>query len=347
MSFILWGISHKTAPLKVREKFSFSRKQIPEVLIKLSRKEGTSEMVILSTCNRMEIYTTSDYPEEVREFLSSKLCIEKEELQYFYFLKDKKVIKHLFLVSSGVDSQIIGETQILGQVKNAYFQAKELGMTGKYLNRLFQKAIEVGKLVHRVTKISQGNISIGSVALKLAEDRGGDLKEKKILIIGTGKIGELVAKYLIGKGVSGTFVANRTYEKARELAEKIGGEAIRFDNLKVKIKETDIIISATGSPHLILKKGLIQEIMEFRKKPLCIIDLALPRDVDPEIKTLEKVSLYNLDDLNLIREENYRKRKKEVKKVKKIVQKEVEKFWKGIIPTFKAQKLELVHVPVA
>ncbi|MBU0478191.1 glutamyl-tRNA reductase [bacterium] len=345
----LIGLSHKTAPLRVREKYSFSKKQIPEIY-KLLYNDLIREAVVLSTCNRTEVYVTTpacqdfadkDYSEKVREFLCNALSITNHELRYFYFLEKKEVIKHLFKVSSGIASQVVGETQILGQVKNAYFQAKESGMTNGYLDKLFQKAIEVGKIVREKTKISEGNISIGSVALKMIENLYGGLKGKKILIIGTGKISELVAKYLVDRGIAGTFVANRNYEKAKELAEKINGKVVRFNFLRDEIRTTDIVISATACPHLILKKEMIQEIMKFRKEPLCIMDLALPRDVDPEIKNINKIFLYNLDALNLTVEENYKKRIREAQEAEKIIKEEGGKFWN------KEKRLKLVLVPAA
>lgn len=334
---ILLGISHKTAPVKVRERYSFSRRRISEILIRLSRNEIIDEVVLLCTCNRTEVYANTparrdlaygDFIQAAKKSLYSELQIANYELQYFYFLQNEDVIKHLFRVGAGLDSQVIGESQIQGQVKNAYSHAKELGTTGKYFNNLFQKAIEAGKIVRRTTKISEGNISIGTVALRLAENLLGTLNGKKILIIGTGKTGELVAKYLADKGVSGSFVANRTHEKAIELASKIGGRAVRFNNLKNEIKDTDIVISATASPHFILKKEMIKEIMSHRRAHLCLMDLALPRDIDPEIKCINNVSLCNLDDFSLMIEENYRKRVQEAKKAEEVIKEEVKNFWK-------------------
>lgn len=349
--YILLGISHKTAPVNVRERYSFSKRKAQEVLNKLSHNEMVGEAVILFTCNRTEVYATANYPEEARKFLYSELQIINCEYQYFYFLKGSDVVKHLFRVSSGLDSQVIGENQILGQVKNAYFKAKELKMTRKYFNKLFQKAIEVGKIVRDNTKISEGNVSICSVALKLLENLYGTLKNRKILIIGTGKIGELAAKYLKDKGISGTFVANRTYKKAIELAAKINGRAVGFNSLKDEIKNTDIIISATASPHLVLKKDDIFEALSHNiNHKLTIMDLALPRDVAPEIKNINNVILYNMDDINLIVEENHEKRIQEAKKAEKIIEKEAEKFWQCLSyqpSTINYRPSRLVRVKVA
>ncbi|MFQ5866899.1 MAG: glutamyl-tRNA reductase [bacterium] len=331
MNLILIGISHKTAPLKIRERFAFSRKRLGEALSKLLEMESIDEAVILSTCNRVEIYTCINDMEmgqvELRNFLVNYHHLEENRnSKYLYLLKDKEAIKHLFRVASGLDSQVIGENQILGQVKSAYLQAKEMGTTNGLFNRLFQKASAVGKLVRTKTRISQGNLSIGKVALKMLEEFWQRLTGKKILIIGTGKIGELVTKYLKDREVSGVFIANRTYENACLLASKVGGKAVRFDRLKEELKEADIVISATASPHLIIKREIISEIMELRRKTLVIMDLALPRDVDPEVKNVSNVILYNLDDLNSIIESNHKQRKEEAKRAEKIVEEETEKF---------------------
>ncbi len=331
MNLSLIGISHKTAPLQIREKFAFSKKQLREALSKLLENESIDEAVIISTCNRTEIYACVNDMElgtvELRNFLLNYHHLEENRnSRYLYFLKDREVIKHLFRVASGLDSQVIGENQILGQVKSAYLQAKEMGTTNGQFNRLFQKASAVGKLVRTKTRISQGNLSIGKVALKMLEEFWQRLTGKKILIIGTGKIGELVARYLKDKGASGVFIANRTYENACLLASKVGGKAVRFNRLKEELREADIVITATASPHLIIKKEMISEIMELRKKTLVIMDLALPRDVNPEVNNVSNVILYNLDDLNSIIESNYKERKEEAKRAEKIVEEEKEKF---------------------
>ncbi|NOZ64064.1 MAG: glutamyl-tRNA reductase [Caldiserica bacterium] len=332
MDFVLWGINHRSAPLKVRERFSFSCRKVEEILMRWSKSEVIDELVVLSTCNRTEVYVASGFPGEVQEFLREELHLRGYPPEYFYFLQNKDMVRHLFYVASGIDSQVMGENQILSQVKEAYFRAKEAGSTGKHFNKLFQKAMEVGKIVRRKTKISAGNVSVGSVALKMVENLWGGLEGKRILIIGTGKIGELVARYLTQKGISGTFVANRTYKKAVELAGKIGGKAVRLDNLRKEVESADIVISATSSPHLILKKKLVQEVMRCRKEPLCMMDLALPRDIDPEIKNIDKVVLYDLDTLNLIVAENHKMRMKEAEKAKVIIEEEVEKLWKRMDP---------------
>ncbi|KKL11531.1 hypothetical protein LCGC14_2544880, partial [marine sediment metagenome] len=293
--------------------------------------------IILSTCNRIEVYaqiTRGNFGqqktlpfESLKKFLGDYHSIENGGLDsYLYRFTNREAIHHLFRVASGLDSQVLGETQILGQVRSAYSLALEAGTTDWFLDRLFEKAIEVGKRVRRKTEISRGSVSIGSVALRMLERELGNLEGKKILIIGVGKIGELVTKYLLDKGIDSVIVSNRTYEKAVSLAQRIGGKAIRFDGLKAELKKVEVIISATASPHLILRKMDILEAVRERINPLFIIDLALPRDIDPRIKEIRGVTLYDLDDLKGVIEENYRRRKEEARLAEVIVRKEVQKF---------------------
>lgn len=349
MNYILLGTSYKTAPVEIREKYSFSKKQLVNTLSEFFMIDIIDEIVILSTCNRSEVYVVSEYVYEVKKLLEYKLRILNDDLKYFYFLKNIDVMKHLFCVSSGLDSQVIGENQILSQVKDAYFQARETKTISKYLNILFQQAFRVGKLVRQKTEISKGNISVATIALKLLEKQYSTLKNKKILIIGTGKISQLVLNYMLDKKINVVFVANRTYQKAVELANMISGKAVMFDKLKDELKNTDIVISATSSPHLILKKEIVKEVMKHRSSPLCIVDLAIPRDVDPEIKNVKNVVLYNLDDLNIIIENNYKKRMIEAQKAQYIVETEVEKFlqWmKDLVVPVNEENLKLAAVQV-
>lgn len=337
MDLFLLGISHKTAPVLIRQRYSLSKDKIKESLLKLSCNKMIAECVILSTCNRTESYIVTTLVDLAKEYLYKELEIIYEDKGLFYLMKDKDVVRHILRVASGLESQLIGETQILGQVKDAYLMAKELGMTGRYLNRLFQKALEVGGDIRKKTKISDGNLSIGSVAIRLIENLLGRLNERKILIIGTGKIARLVTIYLAKRGISGVFVANRTYERALRLSREIGGKAVRFESLKDNIKDIDIIITATASTNFILESEVIKEVMESRKRPLFIIDLAVPHDADPRIKGISNVVLYNLDDLSSIIEENFKKRMIEAKKAEGIIEKEVERFLRHLSPSLLVQ----------
>ena len=331
MSLLVVGINHKTASLKVRERISFTRRKLKETLGELKKIPPVLGIVILSTCNRTEIYAHLEEKENDKEqilkfLLQSHQITEEEFNRYSYILEDIDGIRHLFRVASGLDSQVLGETQILGQVKSSWRMSKDLEVTSKLLEGLFEKAVEVGKIVRTKTKISQGNVSIGTVAIKMLEQRFKDLGDKTILIIGAGKIGTLVSKYIKEKGTRGIFVSNRTYEKARQLASDCGGEAINFKRLKEKLKTVDIVISSTASPHLVLKKDTLAEVMQERKEPLLIMDIALPRDVDPEARKIRNIFLYDLDDLKSVVEENFARRKEEAKLAEAIIQRELNRF---------------------
>ena len=323
MNYKLFGINFKIADLNIRSKYSYTKKRISEFLIELSKY--FSELVIISTCNRTELYLLSKINNlEILKIIKEKLNIQDNDIKYFYFIEGIDVIIHLFRLASGIESQIVGENEILHQVKESYLLSKELGLTGNNFNRLFQKAIEVGKLVRTKTDISKGNISIASVVFNMI----GDYFNKKILIIGTGKVSELLVNYLKGKEVDVTVISNKNYEKALELAKIVNGKAGNFDILKEKLRESDFVISATSSPHYILKENDIVEIMKNREKELVIFDLACPCDVEPSIKKLKNVCLFNLDDIHIIMDSNYKKRLLEIPKVEKIIYEEIEKLCK-------------------
>ncbi|MCQ9208102.1 MAG: glutamyl-tRNA reductase, partial [Omnitrophica bacterium] len=302
-----------------------------EALLKLRHQDLIWGVIILSTCNRMEIYIHSlnnnSSLEKIERFLINCFQVWKEDIKsYFYMLEDIDAIKHIFRVASGLDSQVLGETQILGQVKSAWSIAKEKGVSGDFLDNIFEKAIEAGKLVRSQTKISQGNVSIGSVAIKMLKDYFRKLQDKLVLIIGAGKISRLMSEYLKEQGAKSIFVSNRTYIKACALASECAGEPINFDRLKEKLKTVDIVISSTASPHLILKRETLEEVMQTRRKPLFILDLAVARDIDPEAKDIDGVSLYDLDSLKYVIEENYNKRKREIGFTEEIIQKELDQL---------------------
>lgn len=331
MSLVLIGISHKTAPIRVRERFSFTNEQLKEGLKKINSVDSVLGVVILATCNRMEIYAhLSDNNlgmQELNLFLRDNFLVNEAQIRrYFYVLNDADVIGHIFKVACGLDSQILGETQILGQVKSAWEIASQEGVTCELSDALFADAVRVGKEVRLLTEISQGNISIGSVAIKMLEERFEGIQDKSILVIGTGKIGSLVCNHLKEKHVSAIFVSNRTYAKACELALHCGGKAINFNQIKNELITADIIISSTSSPHIILSHNTLLRVMKLRNKPLVIMDLALPRDVDPQAKDISGISLFALDDLKSVVEENCAKRQKEAVSAEKIIQKRLSRF---------------------
>ncbi len=331
MSLVLIGISHKTASIRIREKFSWTNDQLSEGLKKLYAIDSVRGVIVLSTCNRMEIYThLTDNVLGMRElirFLKGSFSAKEFQIKrHFYVLKDAGVVKHIFRVASGLDSQILGETQILGQVKFAWEMASRAGVTCDLSDALFADAVSAGKEVRSSTEISQGNVSVGSVAIEMLEEQFGRIQNKSILVIGTGKIGSLVCNYLKQKNVSTIFVSNRTYARACELALRCGGKVINFSQLKDELRTADIIISSTSSPHIILSYNRLSEAMKLRNKPLTIMDLALPRDVDPQAKNIPGISLFVLDDLKSVVEVNHAKRQKEAISAEKIIQKRLSMF---------------------
>lgn len=333
-ALLLIGMSHRTTPVEIREKFSFSNKRLPHALDELNRIDSVRGAVILSTCNRTEIYAEAvNAPtaiSEIKRHLLDAGNIDRADdiSRGLYILNNVEAARHIFRVASGLDSQVLGEVQILGQVRSAWKAARDIGRTTETLDGLFEKALDVGCLVRAETKISQGNVSIGSASLRMLEEKFGDLKAKKILIIGAGKIGVLVSRYLREKGIGGIFVSSRTYEKAKALASNCGGKAVSFSQLNDELKKSDIVISATSSPHIILKKDVLEELMKARERGLVIMDLALPRDVDPAAGDIPGIWLYDLDDLKFVVEENYNKRKEAAKFAEEIIQRELEQFLK-------------------
>ncbi len=330
MNLLLVGASHKTAPLKVRERFSLTRRQLRESLTQLKKEDSVLGAAILSTCNRIEFYVhlanMNSCNERVKNLLFEHCHIKKNDLRYFYILKGADAAGHIFRVASGLDSQVLGETQILGQVKTARATAGDAGAISGLLDAVFEKAVETGKKVRTETKISRGNVSLGGAAIRMIEEKFSDLQGKLILIIGAGKIGGLVSKYLKKKKIKGIFVSNRTYTKACELAENCGGEAVNFSRLGEKLRKVDVVITSTSSPHLILRRKILGEVMKTREKPLLIVDLALPRDVAPEAREIPGISLYDLDDLKSIVDENYSRRIEEAGAAEAIVQSELDKL---------------------
>lgn len=328
MNFILVGTNHKTSPIEIRERLSFSKKRLRDTLFLLKESEVVKAAVILSTCNRVEIYCAAEDVaaaiQQIQDFIARYHEIDKQKfLPYLYIYQGKEAIQHLFNVSCGIDSQIIGENQILEQIEFAYAQARGAAVINDFLTRIFTKAIDTGTKVRNNTEISRGNITIASIAISLMKYKLLSLQDKKLLIIGVGKICELVARNLQREKIKAVFISNRNFEKAVQLADYIGAEAVGFDNLRQKLKETDIIISATSSPHLVLKKEDFKDI----HKPLLIIDLAVPRDVDPEVKYIEGINLFCLDDLDFLIEKNLEKRKNAIPQALKIIEHEVESLW--------------------
>lgn len=323
---VVLGINHKTAPVEVREKFSFTGKHIAEVNHLLSVHAALSENLILSTCNRVEIYAVtkkddSDCLNRIRNFLGEYHKINISDFENrFYLHKNEKVVEHLFRVSSGLDSMVIGEMEILGQVKEAYRAAHNAKTTGKVLHRLFEKAFNTAKKIRTETAITRGTVSVSSATVRLARKILGELADKKVLIIGAGKVGEQLVLYLKKNGLKSILVTNRTFEKAQVLAKNFGAEAVIFENYHDKLSDVDIVIASTGAPHSIIKNDDIMHLMPKRhQRPLFLIDLAVPRDVEQEVNKIDNVYLYDIDDLQKIVDENINLRKSELENCEKII----------------------------
>jgi len=325
MNLAVIGINHKTAPVEIREKFSFSPKQIVEVNRRLKEEGVLSENLILSTCNRMEIYAVagqqSDFIGPIKDFLSRFHNLRLADYEnIFYVYRDKEAVEHLFRVAAGLDSMVIGEMEILGQVKKAYQDARQSRSTGKILNRLFEKAFNNAKKIRTDTSIGRGAVSVSSAAIRLAKKILGSLGDKVALIIGAGLIGEQLVLYLKKNGIKDILVANRTLEKAKILTDKFSATAVSFDGFKQKLGEVDIVITSTGAPHCIIRKEEMLELMPKRKqKPLFIIDLAVPRDVEEEVNKIDNVYLYDIDDLQKIVQQNISLRKNELDTCNRII----------------------------
>lgn len=325
MNLIAVGTNHKYSPVEIREKLSFLKKGLKKALVSLAGFAGIKATVILSTCNRVELYASTQDTDTgiktLKAFLSahhhqSSLRIEP----YLYTYIGKEAIRHLFRVSAGLDSQIIGESQILEQVRFAFGEARTVEATDRLLDTIFAHAMRASLRVRKESGIAKGQVSIASIIAGLIKRRYGCIKNKRILIIGVGKIAELITRYIKEEGAKTVFIANRTYAKAWQLARCMGAEVVRFDRLKEKLLDTDIIISATASPHFILKKEDLRDI----NNPLLIIDLAVPRDVDPQVKYMEGISLFCLDDLDFIIENNLQSRRQSMPQALEIINKEVE-----------------------
>lgn len=337
MELIAIGINHKTAPVEVREKFSFSAKQALEDNRLLKESAFLAENLILSTCNRVEIYAVAgrnkDCADNIKSFLAQFHNLNLLDYQdKIYIYKDKEAVRHLFGVAAGLDSMVIGEMEILGQVKKAYQDAYQSRTTGKVLNRLFEKAFNTAKKIRTDTFIGQGVVSVSSVAVRLAKKILGQLKDKEVLIIGTGTVGEQLVLYLKKNGIKSILVANRTFEKAKSLADKFAACAISFEDFKARLAQVDIVIASTGAPHCIMHKEDILSVMPKRKqRPLFIIDLAVPRDVDDEVNKIDNVYLYNIDDLGKLVDENIKLRKSQFDDCHKIITASADNFMSWMV----------------
>lgn len=337
---LLLGVNHKTTPVEVREKIALSS-GYDEPLTALKHVTGLKEYYLLSTCNRVEFLLVAQPGKNIEgaivEFLFGKEVKESDVSNYLYILEGQEAVKHLFMVAASLDSMIVGETQILGQLKVAYRHASRLGCTGPLLNKLLHKSFSVAKRVRTETAIGSFAVSISFAAVQLAKKIFGNLQNKNVLLIGAGEMAELAAEHLVGQGVATVVVANRTLSRAVNLAQRFNGRAVSMDELVGQLEFVDIIISSTGATDIILHKEDVKSIMRSRmNRPLFFIDIAVPRDLDPKLNEIENVYLYDIDDLSSVVEMNRAERDKEAVKATRIVDEEslkFERYYQGLAVT--------------
>lgn len=332
MKISVIGLSHKTAPVEVREKVAFSSPQkLEEGIILLKKLDNIKECVILSTCNRVEMYIVSnsnDTFKKVADAFANYHGIDRDKLiPHLYLKEDRDAIKHIFRVASGLDSMVLGEPQITGQLKEAYGFASGKNATGFFINKLMHTAFSVAKRVRTETKIGSFAVSISYVAVELAKKIFESLEDKKAMLIGAGEMAELAAKHLISNGVQEIIVANRTYERACSLANEFNGRACSFEEFPNKLKEVDIVISSTGAPNFIITPDKVKEAIKARRNnPMFFIDIAVPRDIDPKVNELDNVFVYDIDDLQNVVDSNLKERQKEAEKAEIIIEEELNAF---------------------
>jgi glutamyl-tRNA reductase len=344
---IVVGLNYRTAPVEVRERFALSDQEMPLALDALKQTTSILEGVIVATCNRTELYAVVDRAQlcghYIRAFMEQWFKISRKEFNsHLYMYEDNQAVEHLFRVTSGLDSMIIGETQILGQVRDAFLLAQEQKATGTLFNRLFKQAVTVAKRAHTETSIGENAVSVSYAAVELGKRIFGRFDDKKVMIFGAGKMSELTAQHLHSNGAKEVYVVNRTIEKAQELAKKFQGTAMVMEEAMERLKDTDIVISSTGAEKFVIKREHIEAAMVARKKkPLFLIDIAVPRDIEPSCGDIPNVFLYDIDDLEGIVETNIAKRHKEAAIIEEMITEEQEIYQQwyatlGVSPVIQA-----------
>jgi glutamyl-tRNA reductase len=328
MQLALVGLSHKTAPVEVRERLAFNDDALRDALTTLVGRKEITEAMILSTCNRVEVVAESPDDRFIRDFLCDFHRISPDSVsKHLYSFRNAEAIRHVFRVAASLDSMMVGEPQILGQVKEAYRIATDAGTVGMHLSALMSRAFAVAKKVRSETGISQAAVSVSYAAVELAKKIFGSLSGKVVMIIGASKMGELAAKHLNRAGVSSVLVTNRTFERAVELAKVFQGAAIPFEHFTDHMDRADIIISSTGASHFIIDRALAEQIIHRRKNnPVFFIDIAVPRDIDPAVNEIDNAFLYDIDDLQQVIDMNLKERMKEASRAEEIVDSEVQAF---------------------
>jgi glutamyl-tRNA reductase len=355
MNLLLAGMNHRTAPVEVREHMHIQESRLVQALNDLVRRDGIREGMIVSTCNRVEIATNADGKDDaapaIRRFLADyHRCDFANYESYFYWHRQRDAVRHLFRVASSLDSMVLGEPQILGQMKQAFVTARAAGALNGTLHEVVNQALAVGRRVRRETALGTAAVSVSYAAVELARKIFGSLAGKTIFVIGAGKMSELAAKHLLSSGASAILVTNRTYPRAVQLADSFRGTAIQFDQLFEHIDQADIIISSTGAPHFIITKDRAEKMLATRRnRPIFFVDIAVPRDIDPAVNDLDNAFVYDIDDLQHVIEANIQQRRREAVWAEEIVEQEVQKMMRRlasreVVPTIVALEAKLNRI---
>jgi len=353
-TLVVIGLNYRSSPVAVRERFWISEDRRYEALHQLHQAEGIEEVVVLATCNRTEfVLWTSDFATaatSVLNFLTKHYGLRLCEWKHFYRLMDEAALLHVFRVTSSLDSMVVGEPEIVGQVKGAWTKAQQAGTTGRFLDAVFQKALTVSKRVRNETAVGSAAVSVPYAAVELAKQLFGSLDGRKVLVMGAGKMSELSARYLVNSGAAEVRVINRTFEHAAEVAEKLGGIPGRFEDRWQYLVGADIVLSSTGCPHLVLTREDAERIAKEREgRPLFLIDIAVPRDIDPEVRQVAGVFLYDIDDLDQVISKNIKERNAAAAEAEKIVHSEAHQFKQKlaaerVVPTIVALRNRLEQI---
>lgn len=336
MNLILAGINHRTAPVEVRERMNIRESHLAAALSDLVSREGILEALILSTCNRVEVFANAagdDDPEPlIRSFLADyHHCNLAAYEKHLYWRRQEEAVDHLFRVAASLDSMIVGEPQILGQVKEAFAIAQNAGAIKGEFYEVVNHALAAARRVRRETAVGNAAISVSYVAVELARKIFGSLEDKTVLILGAGKMSELAARHLASSGAKSILVSNRTHERAVELARELGGEAVRFDDISIRLHQADIVISSTGAPHFLIRREQVEQVLAGRKqRPIFFVDIAVPRDIDPAVNELDNAFVYDIDDLGQVAESNKKQRQIEAARAEEILRQEANRLMRRL-----------------
>ena len=356
MKFSITGVNHKSAPVEVRERLAFDEHSLAEALLDLKRRPGFCEGMILSTCNRVEVALTCDDTSDlpIDAFLAETRNVARDFVTpHLYHFEDSEAIRHLFRVAASLDSMVVGEPQILGQLKSAYTIAKEHGAVSGFLDALVTRAFNVAKRVRSETEIGAHAVSVSYAAVELARDIFGSLADKKVMIVGAGKMSEAAARHLRRCGVQQIFVTNRTQERAVEMAQLFEGKIIDYTRFIASLPDMDIVIASSGAPHYIITRDDMKKVIDARKnRPMFLIDIAVPRNIEPSINNLDNVFLYDIDDLQKVVDTNVEGRMESAQEAEDIIREEVERMMarmkaREVVPMIVSLQEQLENVRLA